>query len=407
MSLRLLPLCVLVACSDGPTATLPDLPGATGAATPLAIVGVSVIPMDTDRVLPNQTVIVRGGVIASIAPTGHFPLPADAVVIAGAGRYLMPGLTDMHVHLRRGEATAYVRHGITTVRNMWGYSTLAALSADIASAAVIGPTVHSASPGVDGDPPQWPETVLVTATSQVESSVAPLASQGYRWLKVYSRLQPAVFDSVMITARAFGMLPIGHVPLSVDLRTALDAGMHSIEHFTGYDRAVSATGRSGTSGWADAVATRFLEYAQLSVAAGVWNCPTLAIYAHLAEQQHSPAERDAIVANRRAFVKALHDAGARLLVGSDAGIDVVAPGVSLHDELAEFVRAGLTPYEALRLATVRAAEFLGREKLGSIAPGMDAELLLVNGNPLAEIASARSIAGIILRGAWIPARSLP
>ena len=106
-------------------------------------------------------------------------------------------------------------------------------------------------------------------------------------------------------------------------------------------------------------------------------------------------------------MKRLHDAGAKLLAGSDAGIDVVAAGSSLHDELAEFVRAGLTPYEALRIATVRAAEFLERPRLGTIAAGSDAELLLVNGNPLADIGRARAIAGVVLRGAWYPVGSIP
>lgn len=407
MSLRTLVCFALAACSDPTTPALPELPPSAAATTPLAIVDVSVIPMDAERVLQHQTVLVRDGSVEWIGPAGEISLPGDALVIDGAGRFLMPALTDMHVHMRRSEAPAYVRHGITTVRNMWGYSTLSNLATDITSGAVIGPTIHSASPGVDGDPPQWPETVLVTATSQVAPSVGPLAAQGYRWLKVYSRLQPAVFDSVMRMAQSLGMLPIGHVPLSVDVRTAIEAGMHSIEHFTGYDRAVSATQRGGTGAWADAVPARFGELVALSLTADVWNCPTLAIYAHLAGQQHSAAQRDVIIANRRTFVKMLHDAGARLLAGSDAGIDVVAPGTSLHDELGEFVRAGLTPYEALRLATVRAAEFLGRPKLGAIAAGMDAELLLVNGNPLAEISRARSIAGVVLRGAWIPARSLP
>lgn len=407
MTSRVLLCLALAACSDPTTPALPELPPSTVATTPLAIVNVDVIPMDAERVLHRQTVLVRNGSVEHIGPSGDIALPGDAVVIDGEGRFLLPALTDMHVHMRRSEAGAYVRSGIATVRNMWGYSALPALAADIAGSVVIGPTIHTASPGVDGDPPQWPETVLVTTTSQVATHVAPLAAQGYRWLKVYSRLQPGVFDSVMRTALALGMLPIGHVPLSVDLRSALEAGMHSIEHLTGYDRAVSATGRGGTGAWADALPARFGELVGLSVSSGVWNCPTLAIYAFLAGQQHSAAQRDLIIANRRAFVKLLHDAGARLLAGSDAGIDVVAPGASLHDELGEFVRAGLSPYEALRIATVSAAEFLGRPGLGTIAPGKDAELLLVNGNPLAAIGHARSIAGVVLRGAWIPAGSVP
>jgi imidazolonepropionase-like amidohydrolase len=201
------------------------------------------------------------------------------------------------------------------------------------------------------------------------------------------------------------MLPVGHVPFRVDLRSAIEAGMHSIEHLTGYDRAVSLTHQVGISGWANPDPGKYDDLVQLTIGVGVWNCPTLAIYAELTRRNAHP-QRDAIGRNRRVFVKRLYDAGAKLLAGSDAGIDVVPAGAGLHEELAEFVRSGLSPYEALRIATVSAAEFLGRESLGTIAAGMDAELLLVNGNPLADVRNARAIAGLVMRGAWTPASSL-
>jgi imidazolonepropionase-like amidohydrolase len=193
------------------------------------------------------------------------------------------------------------------------------------------------------------------------------------------------------------------VPLAVDIHKALAAGMLSIEHLTGYDRALSRAGHSGTFGWTDVDTARLAGLVSASVTAGVWNCPTMTIYAELARRQHSPAEQTAISQSRRLFVKRLSDAGALLLAGTDAGIDVVPPGTSLHDELAELVAAGLSPYLALRSATSEAARFLGRADLGTVAIGAEASLLLLRANPLDNIGALRHADGMVLRGAWRPA----
>ena len=161
------------------------------------------------------------------------------------------------------------------------------------------------------------------------------------------------------------------------------------------------TGRGGTLGWVDVDLARFPPVIAATVAAGVWNCPTLAIYSELAKQS-SPADREAIVRNRRAFVRALAQAGGRILLGTDSGIDVVAPGTSIHDELRELVEAGLTPFDALRAGTTSAAEFLGRPDLGRVAVGARANLLLLEANPLANVANAKRIDGLVLGGAWKP-----
>jgi imidazolonepropionase-like amidohydrolase len=134
----------------------------------------------------------------------------------------------------------------------------------------------------------------------------------------------------------------------------------------------------------------------------VWNCPTLAIYRELSKQS-PPAQRATILEQRRRFVQELLRAGAPLLAGSDAGIDVVAPGSSLHDELAELVAAGLTRYQALRAATSEAGRFLEIEGLGTVTVGAPADLLLVEGNPLTDLGRLRRFDGLIQGGAWTPA----
>ena len=380
----------------------PD-PDATNGDTPIAIVGVNVVPMASNTVLRDQTIVTRGGVIELLGPSTSTRAPDDAVIINGNGRYVIPALIDMHVHLTGGGLDQYAAAGIGTVRNMWGTSGIATMARDIDAGTRTGPTIVSASPGVDGEPPQWPGTLIVRSPNDARATVQAQVAAGWSFLKVYTRLSLESFDSVMAAARATGIRPIGHVPLAVDIQHALDEGMLSIEHLSGYDRAVSRTRQSGTWGWADADPSRFAALASATARAGTWNCPTLAIYAELAKQ-HSEADRERIIANRRRFVLELSRAGARILAGTDAGIDVVAPGMSMHDELRELVAAGLTPFDALRAATTSAAEFLGRKDIGRIAVGSRADLVLVRRDPLANIQHTKEIDGVILRGAWRPIR---
>ncbi len=393
---------IISACADSgmAAANRPADPASTSAATPLAIVDVRVVTMRSTEVASHQTVLIRDGRIEWVGPVGGHPLPADATVIQGAGRFLAPALIDMHVHLRSADLEAYVSNGIATVRNMWGFPELHAWTAEITAGTRLGPTIVSASPGLDGPPAQWPLTVLLMQPESARAAVQVQKDAGWAYLKVYSRLSPAVFDSVMAAAHDLGMIAVGHVPWAVDIHRALAAGMKSIEHFTGYDRAVSRSGSPGTFGWADADPARYAPLVAASVSAGVWNCPTLAIYAEIARKQHSAAETATILQNRRLFVKQLFDAGAQLLAGTDAGIDVVAPGTSLHDELDDFVAAGLTPYQALRLATSEAARFLGRSDLGIVAEGAEASVLLLRDNPLGSVKALRAPDGMVLRGAW-------
>jgi len=396
-------LAALAACACAASGiSRPSDPPATISATPLAIVDVQVVPMNSAVVAAHQTVLIRDGRIEWVGPVGARTPPPDATVIQGGGRFLMPTLIDMHVHLRSAELELYLANGIATVRNMWGFPEVARWAEEIAAGTRSGPTIFSASQGIDGTPPQWPLTVLVTPET-ARAAVQGQRDAGWSWLKVYNSLTPASFDSVMTAAHDLGMIPIGHVPFAVDIRNALAAGMKSIEHLTGYDRAVSRSGRAGTWGWIETDPSRYAELVAASVAAGVWNCPTLAIYSELGRRQHTPAERQAILRNRRTFVKQLADAGAPILLGTDAGIDIVPAGTAIHDELAEMVAAGLTPYQALRTGTVEAARFLGRSDLGVLAAGAEASLILVQGNPLVDVASLRSLDGVVIRGAWRPA----
>lgn len=390
-------LCLIVGPRVAPRATA-DPPRPT-ADRPILLEGVHVIPMTADTVLRHQSVLVRDGRIEWIAPAGSRKKPGDAEVIEGRGRYLMPGLIDMHVHLSRADLPRYLENGITSVRNMWGHEGITTLLAGIADGSIEGPAIYSASPGLDGSPPQWPATIVIEDPAQADSIVAAQVAAGWRFIKVYSRLKPAVYDAIVSSARRRGIRVIGHVPQAVDVHHALESGQSSIEHFTGYDVLLSPRHTGGTWGWAEVDESRFAELAQATARAGTWNCPTLTVYVALAKQ-HPPEMAARVIAKRRRFVKALLDAGAPLLAGTDAGIDLVPPGTSMHDELAELVAAGLTPYQALRAGTADAARFLGQSGLGVITASARADLVLLSGNPLEDIRAVAQPLGVMLRGRW-------
>jgi imidazolonepropionase-like amidohydrolase len=388
-------------CAGSPAEPRTRDPEASPASVPLLIRDVQVISMTAEQVLPDRSVLIGNGRIEAIGGPELAP-PPGALVIEGRGRYLLPGLIDMHVHLNTTDLPLYPRHGITTVRNMWGWPGLIPLMVRVESGELSGPRIISASQGLDDQPVQWPATVVVSNPAAAAQAVRAQHDMGWRYLKVYTRLRRDTYAAVMAEAAAVGMIPIGHVPLAVPVQEAIAMGQRTIEHLTGYDRAVSRSGNAGTGGWIDADSTRYPGLAALTAGAGVWNCPTLAIYSELSKQS-PPAQRATILAQRRWFVQELLRAGAPLLAGSDAGIDVVAPGTSLHDELAELVAAGLSRYQALQAASSEAGRFLGIEGLGTLTVGAPADLLLVEGNPLTDLARLRRFDGLVQRGAWTPA----
>lgn len=356
--------------------------------------------MDAERVLRDQVVLVAGDRIAAVGPAGEVAIPPRAGIVDAQGAYVLPGLIDMHVHIRRAELEAYVDHGVTSVRNMWGYASLPSVIADVAAGRRLGPTIYSASPGLDGTPAVWPETRIVDDPAVAAAAVADQVAAGWRFIKVYNSLSLASYDAIVAAAASRGIRVVGHVPNSVPIEHALDSGQASIEHLRGYDLVLTRSGQANAAAWADIDPARIPDLAARTAAAGTWNCPTLAIY-EIFSRSLPGGPRERTVANRGAVVRALRDAGAPLLAGTDAGIDQTEAGSSIHDELAQLVAAGLTPYEAVRAATSGAAEFLGEPgEIGRVAPGLRADLLVVDRNPLEDVGALRAIEAVVLRGAW-------
>jgi imidazolonepropionase-like amidohydrolase len=281
---------------------------------------------------------------------------------------------------------------------------------------------------------------------QAKESAAEQKRLGYDFLKVYWGLSVESFDAVMETGRTLNMPVVGHVPDAVGLSHALRSGIRSIEHLTGYEHALElkASTLPDQSIWARLDETQFGSIARETAQAGTWNCPTLVVYQnHVApgeiaylrrmldrppmkyvspetvqywypENNYLKNSTPAKVAStrdsdrtRKKLVEALHKAGARLLLGTDYPNPFVLPGFSIHDELRNFVDANLSPYEAIRAGTSGAAEFLGASaEWGTVAVGRRADLILVEANPLEDVANASKQIGVMVRGRWYPKEEL-
>lgn len=356
--------------------------------------------MEDEGSLENSTIIIEDELIDQIGKNGSVTIPPNAIILDAKGYFLIPGLFDMHVHLDEDDLPEYLKHGITGVRNMWGTPAVQEITQKIGEDKIRGPAVYSASPGIDGNPPTWPYTQVVEDPEEAFQLVSRLKKDGWKFLKVYNRLQPDVYNAVAKAAKELNIHFLGHVPIAVDVKTALHQGQYSIEHLTGYDQMLGGT--RGFHAWTDINVSLLPELAIETVQAGTWNCPTLVVLDHLSGRM-SESLRSRAEKNRFAFVKALFDEGAGLLLGTDAGIGFTRPGTSLHEELRKFVQAGISPMEALQMATREAGELLQvDDKLGTITPGKKANLVLLHANPVEDITNTTRIEGVFLNGEWIP-----
>ena len=343
-------------------------------ATSIAILNVNVVPMDQNRVLQSQTVLVENGRITAIGPSADVHAPAGALRIDGKDGYLLPGLIDMHVHIRSAELGRYVDAGVTSVRNMWGYEELPAIIRDVDAGARKGPRIFSLTAGFDASPAQWPQTQITDDPAVLAPLVAHQYELGFREIKVYQKVSRAAYDTLVAIAKRKGMTFAGHMPPLVGLNHVLASGQRSIEHLGGYG-----------------VGSQLESQATATVQAGTYICPTLSVQSQLSSSTRA--------AELRSITGALYARGVKLLAGSDAGIDVTQPGTSIHDELEMLVRSGLTPFDALLGATRTAAEYLGQtSEIGTIGVGKEADLILIRSNPLQDIKATRDIDAVIVNG---------
>jgi imidazolonepropionase-like amidohydrolase len=419
--------------------------GKGGGGPTMAFVGVNVVPMDRERVLANQIVLVRNGRILSVGPARSARIPKGAQRIEGKGRWLMPGLAEMHGHVPGPDDPVYlddvlflyVSNGVTTVRNMSGNEAHLKLRARIAAGEVLGPTLYTATP--------WLSAQVAGTPDKAREAARAYRSAGYDLIKIGSVPSDA-YRAMAATAHQVGIPFGGHIPEEVGLTGALDARQKSIDHFDRYveffvpegaDKKGRESGFFG-SGWVDLVdERRIADAVRRTKAAGTWNVPTMSLIEHLASPEtpeamiawpemgympkkvldgwakakrefpaspeFQPAAARRLVELRRRLLRDLHEAGAPIALGSDAPQFFNVPGFSIHHEMRMMQAAGLTPYQVLATGTREAARYFGPGAgFGTIAPGQRADLLLLDANPLRDLANVKRRAGVMVRGRWLP-----
>jgi imidazolonepropionase-like amidohydrolase len=422
--------------------------------TVVALLHVNVIPMDRERVLTDQTVIVRRDRIATIGPATRTTVPDGATRIEARGRYLMPGLAEMHCHLVSGanQAGAEVfnrrimllnlMYGVTTVRGMLGHASHLSLRERVAKGEVVGPTIYTSGPSFNGNSAPTPEVAVKMVQEQ--------KAAGYDFLKIHPGLSRATFDALAATADKEGIRFAGHVPADVGLIRALEARYDTIDHIDGYMEALAA-GKAAADqapgffgfGLVNVVdESRIPDLVQATKKAGTAIVPTEAVVrsflddtppAEIAKRPQmqlmpppvvegwrgqkekfnaangvgTPEIRAKYFGVRAKLLKALHGGGVKLLLGADSPQIFAVPGYAIHRELELMVAAGLTPYQALESGTRHVAEHFGTAKdRGTLEVSKVADAVLVEANPLADIANASKVTGVLLRGRWLPKSDL-
>lgn len=432
---------ITAAAEDGAEGTcrlkvLPELPREIRTSLPVAYIGVNVVPMDSERVLEKQTVITRDGRIVRLGPMDTVEIPEDAERIEAGDWYLMPALADLHAHFVVGpnwenDLFLFLANGVTSVREMGGSTPHLQWRQAIASGAALGPRLHLASPMMDG--PGGRLTALIPAVSSLSQArrlVVTYKTAGYDYIKIYNDLTPDVYAAIMAEARAQGIKVVGHTPYRVGLIEVLSFGQYSIEHFTGIGEPASLTGAVGFEVLDE---SRLKILAEMVRAAETWTTPTLLVSSishdlipslrqrpemrYASPQMRAlfdnrtdwPAVRDMaqFVSNLKMILRALHAADAGMVLGTDSGCRYILPGFSVHDELRLVVEAGLTPFQAIRLGTANAAAFLEQQgELGTVEAGKRADLLLLQENPLQDVANLNKRVGVIVDGRWLSEKHL-
>jgi imidazolonepropionase-like amidohydrolase len=409
----------------------------------------------------HRTVIVRDGKIEKVVPTaegmgGKLP----GVHVDGSGKFLIPGLWDMHVHMvfgdwfpRGKEVTLplFIANGITGVRDMGGeLEVLQQWRKEIAAGTLIGPRMVISGPMLDGPQPRFPSSIAIKTPDDGRRAVDDLKRRGADFIKLQSLIPREAVFAIADEARKLGIPFVGHVPDSVRAAEASNAGQQSFEHLIGIfegsspleDAFLKGPKAPGMflSSYDPARATALFA---LLAKNHTWQCPTLVWeregnlidqtdFAHDTRAKYVPAYWKDVtwkrfteqivhefnpddLATRKRFVdkefdvvNEMHRAGIPFLAGTDTPPGVyIFPGFSLHEELQRFVAAGFTPMEALQTATLNPAKFLGMEDgLGTIEKGKLADLVLLDANPLDDIRNTQKIAAVIVKGRYLPRADL-
>lgn len=394
----------------------------------IAFLHVHVVPMDRERILDDQTVVIRNGRIAAIGPTRTVTLPVRTQKIDATGRYLVPGLTDSHVHLYSTiEFRLYLSNGVTTVFNLDGRPAHLLWRNQIAAGELLGPTIFTAGP-LFGRPHTPEETVRL---------VDEQADAGYDAVKIYNPVSKAEYPALIAEAKRRHLLLMGHIARDPGFELTIRSGQ-SLAHLDEVLYTYFNPQQDDNNDHIVLDESKIPVLAKETAEAGIYVIPTLSTYATTVQQatdldaflkhpelrylspwaleafqpavnrfkagttpEQYPRLR-AFMAFQRKLARALFEDGVPLLAGTDAPDVGPMAGFGLHDELQELVNDGLTPFQALQTATVNPARYFQKSsEFGTVEAGKRADLVLLDANPLADISNTRAIAGVMVRGKWL------
>ena len=442
------------------TCALAFIPALT-AAQSTAFVDVNVIPLDRERVLEHQTVVVDGGRIVALGPSQRTPVPAGVTRIDGRGKFLMPGLAEMHAHVVGGQNPnheqinkdilfLYVANGITSIRAMLGAPNQLVLRERLRRGDVLGPTMYVSAPSLNGNSAPNPDTAIKLVRAH--------RAAGYDFLKIHPGLSRETYDAIARTARELNLTWAGHVPADVGLQHAMELRQSTVDHLDGVLEATVPDStaerlRNNTASFAEFIngvqPSRFADIARQMKATNTWNVPTILVWENLYSQSETPDEmgaraelkywpRTAVVnfvnqkrnqvaqqrqqgltpelaakylTLRRQALKAVVDAGAPLLMGTDSPQLFMVPGYALHRELGIIASAGVTPYQIYESGAKNVARYVADQlkqdgNFGTVAIGNRADLVLLDANPLESVSNLTKRSGVMVRGRWVSAAEI-
>ncbi|WP_294122468.1 amidohydrolase family protein [Sphingomonas sp.] len=425
----------------------------------------TVIDVASGKTLPDRAVAIKGGDIIDVGQDAAlFRRYSAAWLVDATGKYVMPGLWDMHVHFGGGQELIqenrdllpiYVAYGVTSVRDCAADISDSVIQwrSEVTAGSLFGPTIYTSGPKLEGYKPLWKGTIEVDTPAEVDAALDRLQAMKVDFVKITDNtLKPDIFEYAVKAAKVRGLKTSAHTPYAITIEQAARDGLGSVEHLdylikagSPQEAAIGADYVAGKLSYGQA-SDRFVEtfdaayakgeYARLK-ALGIYVTPTLTmsrILAYLDREDHrgdaalayigpglrktyewrveraaksTPAQVEARHREYELSVKVLpmlRDAGIPILAGTDAGYlnSFNYPGQGLHDELERYVEAGLTPREALASATITGPAFLGHsDRYGAIAKGKAADVLILNANPLTDIRATRSIDSVVLHGKWI------
>lgn len=409
----------------------------------IIITSVNVIPMDTERVIESQTVVIKGGKITEMGTKVKYS--KDALVIDGKGKFLMPGLAEMHAHVppisdiepMKEVLSLFAASGITTIRGMLGHPRHLELREMINKNEIIGPRFYTTGPSFNGISVKNSETGIRMVREQKEA--------GYDFLKLHPGLTKETFGAISTTANEVGIPFVGHVSFGVGVWRAIEAGYSSIDHIDGFVEALvpgiermtdqqaglfgmfvgDKADESGIPKLMAALKEKNIWVVPTQSLAERWFAPTynedefandpeskymnpktveqwIASKKNLRSNElYNEASMEKFIQLRRKLILECQKNGVGLLLGCDAPQVFNVPGFSTHHELAYLVGCGLTPYEALRTGTVNVAKYLKLTDSGIIRKGAIADLVLLQSNPLSDITNSQKIEGVFIRGNYL------